>query len=236
VAVHTTGGLDAVWELVQFDHSRKRPVASGRIATPEEIRKVREGVLPDVSNWLERGSVGSGDEAAFDNALGAALHRELRIVTSDAAHEETWRFLTLIVFPDLAALRFPSLHRSRLIGSSRNTLRRPWHRQEVLGPLLQRGNPRMGEDELVGLFERTAMVRNRQLAGHAVRAVLDYPGPDRSKWARRLYKAVAFQTGARLLDVLDETAIEAVVRNAVAAASAPPNSLGRTVGPGAGTS
>ncbi|MFC5177866.1 hypothetical protein [Nocardioides taihuensis] len=222
VSAYTSGGLEAVQSLVQFDHHRKRPVSSGRIARPDEVRKVREGVLPDVLPWLERGYVGSSeDKAAFDNALGAALHRELSIVPSDAAHEETWSFLTIIVFPDLAAVRFSSLHRDRLIGTGRNTLRRSWQRQEVLGSLLQQGDPRMREDELVGLFERTAMVRNRPLARQAVSAVLERPGRGRTEWAREFYKAVAFQTGARLLDVLDDAAIQDVIRQAVDAASRP---------------
>lgn len=215
---YALGGRAEVAKLVRFDHERKRPVATGRIATADEIMTVRAAVMDELSSWTERGSVGSS-EAEFDNALGVALHRELNIIPSDAAHEDTWSFLTLLVFPDLAVLRFPALHRDRLIGTQRNALRRVWQRQEVLGALLQRTKGALGEDELVGLFERTAVVRNRLLVRHVVEAVYAYAGPNRSQWARKLYKAVTYQTGARMLDVLDDATTEELVNSIAAGAS-----------------
>jgi hypothetical protein len=216
---HAGGGLNMVRDLVRYDHERKRPVATGRIATTDEIRNLRKAVVEDLAVWIDRGGVAS-QEAAFDNALGLALHRELNIIPSDAAHEDTWSFLTIVVFPDLAVLRFPAIHRDRFLGTHRNALRRTWQRQDVLGPMLQRNDDRaLGEDELVGLFERSAMVRNRMLARSAAETVCAYEGPNRSKWARKLYKAISYQTGARLLDTLNEPAIRELVDQAACEAS-----------------
>ena len=94
------------------------------------------------------------------SALGRTLHEHLRIIPADAAHDETWSFLTLVVFPDVAVIRFPDMHVNRLIGTPRNVLRRTWFRQEVLGDLLHSTGRPLGEDELVGLFERSALARN----------------------------------------------------------------------------
>lgn len=209
-AAYERGGVVEVRQLARYDHERKRPVSTGRIATPDEISDVRKAVLEAVSGWIDRGGVGSS-EAEFDNALGVALHRELNILPADAAHEDTWSFLSLVVFPDVAVLRFPQLHRDRLLGTNRNVLRRTWQRQEVLGSLLQRDEGALGEDELVGLFERTALIRNRELVRCVVEAVHSYKGANRSQWARKLYKAVTFQTGARVLDVLDEHSMRELV-------------------------
>jgi hypothetical protein len=216
---HARAGIAGVRDLVRFDHERKRPVATGRIATADEIEHVRAAVIEEIDEWVGKGSVGSA-EAEFDNALGAALHRALEIVPSDAAHDDTWSFLTLVVFPDVAVLRFPGLHRDRLFGTTRNVLRRTWQRQDVLGSLMQAPDGALGEDELVGLFERSAMVRNKALAREAAKAVLAYNEPKRSQWARRLYKTIAYQTGAILLDVLDENSLRHFVAEAAASATA----------------
>ena len=150
--------------------------------------------------------------AAFDLALGRTLHEHLRIIPADAAHDETWSFLTLVVFPDVAVLRFPDMHVDRLIGTPRNVLRRTWFRQEVLGDLLHSTDRPLGEDELVGLFERSALARNRALIRRLAVAVLAYDGPAaRSEWARDLYKRVTFITGPRLLDALSDAELDAII-------------------------
>ncbi|TCJ30430.1 hypothetical protein [Nocardioides jejuensis] len=205
-AAHQGGGLVAVSKHAAFEHERSVPVATGRVATVQEIRALRTAVCSAMSHWIERGTLGA-DAARFDSELGVVLHHELQIVPSDAAHEDTWSFLTLMVFPDLATLRFPGLHKDRMVGTPRNALRRVWQRQEVLGDWLQTADAPLGEDELVGLFERSAMVRNRRLARITAGIVAAHDGANRSAWARNFYKAVTFQTGMRMLDVLDDAAL-----------------------------
>lgn len=210
---HGRGGPAALRDLVAFDHERKVPVATGRIATSDDVRAVREAVETELADWFSKERISDAEKPMLDAALGRALHAALRIVPADAAHEGTWSFLTLVVFPDLAALRFPELHEDRFIGSLRNALRRTWQRFEVLGDLSSSSARALGEDELVGLFERSALVRNRALANALAGRVLAYEGPNRSQWARRLYKIATFQSGVRLLDALDDSAMEAFVES-----------------------
>lgn len=209
-------GVAGVRALSATEHPRAAPVATGgRVANPDDIGKVRAAVLDTVKPWYSAGVVPRLQGAAFDLALGHTLHEYLQIVPADAAHDETWNFLTLVVFPDVAVLRFPGMHADRLIGSPRNVLRRTWFREEVLGELLHSSDRPLGEDELVGLFERSALARNHALIRRLAVAVLAYEGPmARSEWARELYKNVTFTTGPRLLDALSDTELDAIIRGA----------------------
>lgn len=199
-----------VEDLVALDHPRAGPAPTGGpVADPDRIRHIRDRVLDEMSQWMDRPEVPRKNVGDFDRQLGRALHQELKILPADAAHEGPWSFLTLVVFPDLAYHRFPDLHPDRMLGTPRNTLRKPWIRQEILGDLLHRGDPPLGEDELVGIFERTSMVRNRRLTRALVKEVLAYDGASaRSEFARDLYKRVRYSTGPLLLDVLDDTALQ----------------------------
>lgn len=208
---HASGGIAALTDLVRFDHERKIPVATGRIANPEEIEAVRSAVVEDVAGWLGGGPLSPLERTELDAALGRSLHQALSIVPADAAHEGTWSFLTLVVFPDVAAARFPDFHVDRFVGTARNALRRTWQRYESLGDLPGPSSGGLGEDELVGLLERTQLVRNRALARALASRVMAYTGTKRSEWARALYKVATFQSGLRLLDAFDEAEIEAFV-------------------------
>jgi hypothetical protein len=206
-------GLPGVQALAGVEHPRAAPVATGgRVASSEQIANVREAVLKVVAPWRQLGVVPRSQAAAFDLRLGRALHEHLRVMPADAAHGETWSFLTLVVFPDVAVIRFPDMHVDRLIGTQRNVLRRTWFRQEVLGDLLHSTDRPLGEDELVGLFERNSLARNRALIRRLAAAVLGYNGPlARSEWARDLYKRVTFATGPRLLDALSDAELDAII-------------------------
>jgi hypothetical protein len=182
------------------------------VASSEQIANVREAVLKTIGPWWQLGVVPRSHAAAFDLTLGRGLLEHLGIIPADAAHDETWSFLTLIAFPDVAVIRFPNMHVDRLIGTPRNVLRRTWYRQEVLGDLLNSTDHPLGEDELVGLFERSALARNRALIRRLAVAVLAYNGPlARSEWARSLYKRVTFTTGPRLLDTLSDDELDALI-------------------------
>lgn len=215
-AAMSSGGVAAVRALSATEHPHAAPVATGgRVASPDDIGKVRAAVLDSVEPWCSAGMVPRPQAAAFDLALGHTLHEHLQIVPADAAHDETWSFLTLIVFPDVAVIRFPGMHADRLIGSPRNVLRRTWFREEVLGRLLHSTDRPLGEDELVGLFERSALARNHALIRRLAVAVLAYEGPmARSEWARELYKRVTFATGPRLLDALSDAELDTIIQDA----------------------
>jgi len=168
----------------------------------------------ELGPWLERPP--GKEPREFDARMGHALHRHLRILPSDAGHVETWSFLSLVVFPDLVAYRFPDLHEDRLLGHRvRNTLRRVWQRSEVLGTLLVDHPQPLGEDECTGLFERTALVRNRRLATILAEEIMQRPQNARSTWARRVYLRVTYSTGPMLLDALNELELRALVQDAI---------------------
>jgi hypothetical protein len=209
----SSGEISDVQALARTEYPRAAPVATGgRVADSGHIANVRAAALKAIEPWRWQGRVSRTQAAAFDLALGTALHEHLRIVPADAAHDETWNFLTLVVFPDVAVLRFPNMHPDRLIGTPRNVLWRTWYRQEVLGELLHSTDRPLGEDELVGLFERSAVARNRALIRRLAVAVLVYDGPTaRSEWARDLYKRVTFSTGPRLLDALSDAELDAII-------------------------
>jgi hypothetical protein len=206
-------GLSGVQALARDEHPRAAPVATGgHVANSEDIRNIRAAVLETLEPWWHLAAVPRSQAAAFDLTLGSALHKHLRVIPADAAYDEMWSFLTLVVFPDVAVIRFPDMHVDRLIGTPRNALRRTWYREEVLGDLLHSTDRRLGEDELVGLFERSALARNRALIRRLAVAVLAYDGPAaRSEWARDLYKRVTFTTGPRLLDALSATELDAII-------------------------
>lgn len=222
-AAMTSDGLPGVQALASADHPRAAPVATGgRVASSARIAEVRTAVLETTEPWRRLGRIVPTQVAAFDLALGRTLHECLKIIPADAAHTETWNFLTLIVLPDIAVFRFPDMHVDRLIGGQRNVLRRPWLRQEVLGDLLHSADRPLGEDELVGLFERTALARNRTLIRRLAIAIMEYDGrSSRSEWARELNKRVTFATGPRLLDALSDAEFDALIRSAETAAPLP---------------
>jgi hypothetical protein len=209
-----SGGIGAVAALAGVDHPRAAPVATGaRVVSSAQIREFREAVLSQLQTWTTQADVPRNQAAAFDLTLGHVLHRHLEIVPADAAHSETWNFLTLIVLPDIAVVRFPDMHFDRMTGTPRNVLRRTWIREEVLGDLLRSSDRPLGEDELVGIFERSALARNRALVRRLAAAVLGYTGSSaRSEWARELYKQVIFSTGPRLLDALTENELDDLIR------------------------
>ncbi|MFI6233507.1 hypothetical protein ACIBD9_08105 [Micromonospora sp. NPDC050784] len=212
----TTGGLEAVAVLSDVLHPHAAPVATGgRVRDPDQIADVRRAVCERLKPWLADGEVPRRDSAAYDLQLGRVLHQELDILPADAAHAGTWSFLSLVVLPDVAVVRFPTLHVDRLIGTPRNALRRTWMREDVLGDLMHSSDRPLGEDELVGLFERTSLARNRRLIRRLAVAVQAYDGTTaRSQWARDLYVGVTYATGPRILDALSDSELDGLIVDA----------------------
>lgn len=189
--------------------------------------------------------------------LGKALDTYLPLILSDAGHNEVWCYLSLMIFPDVVLDRWPLTRPGRQrpagrraieerkgaedgapglpidrwigdgTGRDRNYLRTSWRRWRLFGELLMVGDPPLGEDELVGLTERSSMARNRELVAVCARTVLSYDripeehrrdrngGPlGRSAFTRLLTRAVVLSTGPRLLDVLSPQELRKVVRDA----------------------
>jgi hypothetical protein len=201
-------------ELVAFEHPRASPIPTGgSVVQSNYIHSVRESVMEEVGHFLDTGRIPNRSISEFDRRVGVILHEQLEITPADAAHEGAWSFLALLVFPDVSYARFPDLHQDRLVGTKRNVLRRLWIRQDVLGDLTTTGDPPLGEDEFVGLLERTAMARNPRLVRALARRVIAYEGSiARSEFARLLYKRAMHTTGPLLLDVLSDEQLDIHVR------------------------
>lgn len=194
-------------QLAKVRHPRAAPVATGGTPVDEgHLQGVREAVKEELASLGRRAST-----ASIDLVVGRVLHEKLGINRADAGSNEVWSFITLVLLPDVALKRFPHPTRDRLVGAGpRSALRRVWHRQDVLGDLLTEGPSRLSEDELVGLTERTSMVRNRPLARSIARQVIIREDREEA-WARDFYRLVRWKTGPLLLDVLQPSTLEEVV-------------------------
>jgi len=112
----------------------------------------------------------------------------------------------------VVVLRFPDMHRDRLFGGPRNPLRSAWLRRDTLGDLTDRYPRPLGVDEMVGLFERSEMSRNRPLIRALAKTVMEYTGDgSRSDWARDVFKEVRYATGPLALDGMSEDDISALI-------------------------
>ena len=198
-------------EFVTFQDPRTvLPATGGTSVSVETIADVRQAVSERLKPWV--GRVVGSSSSDFDRTLGAALHESLQISPAEGSEEDVWTFLSVAVFPDVVYQRFPSLPDERILGVPRNVLRRAWLRYELLGDMLFAGTPPLQEDELVGLLERTALVRNRSLMRCLADEILTYAGRNRTAYTRRLLKKVTMSTGPLMLDVLDYQSLVEHVR------------------------
>lgn len=193
-----------------LSHVKAVPVEIGNVVSDSRLRKVRRHVLEATDEWGGK-HVPRTHVAAWDQAVGRALHTSMAIVPSDASHPGVWSFITLVLLPDVAVTRFPDLHDDRFLGGLRNTFYRCWRRQHVLGDLETGHATPLGEDELVGIFERSKMARDHRVAKALASEILSCEASNRSQFARDLSMAVRAHTGPLLLDVLNLEQIQTIV-------------------------
>lgn len=200
-------------ELSEVSHPQAVPVPTGApIASSEDITTLRSNVYADLSAWNLTQPVNARDSIEFDRTLGDSLLRNLHIVPADAGHSDTWSFLTLVVFPDIAWARFPTLHENRALGKQhRNVLRRVWDRHRVVGDLQMSATAPLGEDEMTGLFERSALARNTGLVRVLASMIMEHSPADRTTYARTLSKSAVAITGTYLLDVMDPREVRSLI-------------------------
>lgn len=155
-------------DLVAFDHPKAYPPAVTRtIADTAYFKTLRSGGVEIATKYgfPDRGKAKSNLYSQFDAEMGNFLQAHLQITPHEAGIEEVWNSLTLVVFPDVAAWRYPNESEnptySRWIGKRRNVLRKTWWRAYSLGPHL---NLLIGEDEGVAIMERPTFGFNPLLA------------------------------------------------------------------------
>lgn len=96
----------------------------------------------------------------FDQALGAAVHEQMRIMPADAACADVWNFVNAVVVPDVVLWRHGkfddvkkrwTISEDRLFDLTRTTVGRLWWRVHLLGEDVAK---ELGEDEAVQLLEK----------------------------------------------------------------------------------
>jgi hypothetical protein len=214
-------------DLAATSHPASAPTATGPPAAPEAVvehiaSRVRElAASLGFPAPLTRPNV-----AKFDQPCGDLLLEEMQIVPADAASEDVWSFLTLIVLPDIAIWRFPDMKDERFLGRPRNTFRRVWWRSYTLSGANSpddAGSDPLGEDELVNIFERPSIARTAELARsmtRSVRALPVTPGVPRSEVMRELAKRVRRLLAFVCVDVLEPDDLNALVGSELAASVA----------------
>ena len=193
-----------------LDDSRSVPVETGTVVSDRQLEIVREELDTATREFPE--VLRASEVAAWDATVGRSLYKSMSISPADASHVDTWSFITLVLLPDFAVLRYPSKQKNRLIGTNRNVFRRVWWRQHVLGELVVPDGVRpLGEDELVNIFERTRMARDHKLVRVLAQEIIAYKGSDRSGFARQLTLKVRALTGSLLLDICPEDTLKKIV-------------------------
>lgn len=210
--------------LVEFEHPGAHPnPTGGSVAAQSDLREWRNSVLAQVEEAPRQDRYWANLHGIY---LGRAIESVFNPIPADAGHDGVWSFLSLMVFPDVVTARWPMssdsdqpLPRDRWIGAQvgrdRNYLKLSWRRWRLLGEIMTQADPPLGEDEMVNLLERTSLARNVRLTRIAARRIVAYD-PDaaaggRMMFARLLMKAIAHQTGARMLDVLADQALTELV-------------------------
>jgi hypothetical protein len=136
------------------------------------------------------------------------------IVPADAASDEVWSFLTLVVAPDVAVWRFPGRADDRLLGRPRNVFRRLWWRGQVLGNDFIDERDGLGEDELVGIMERSTIAANPRLARALAHVVVEYGtrvNVARSDLMRDVAKRVLRLQSVLCMEILDDERVDDLV-------------------------
>lgn len=195
-------------ELVAYQHPQAAPAAIGRPVPDERLRELRDAVVETAQQYGFPDKSARKDVAEFDRHCGELLFSRMEIVPADAGSIDVWSFLTLVVLPDVGLWRFPSAAASRLRGVPRNAFRRTWHRRYVLGDgAPPDGVDPLGEDELVGIFERTFMAADHRLARSVANTILERAtdtGTARSEIMRDFCKRIVRLQPVYLLDALTD--------------------------------
>ena len=202
--------LQQLRDLSDTAHPAAAPAPTGGPpVTAQILEKIAARVRAEFDDRFPQ-ALARSEGAAVDGIIGRVLHDEMPIIAADAAQEGVWSFISLVVLPDIAAWRFPDRHLSRMLGKPRNVFRRPWERRAVLGDAMDAGVP-LGEDELVGIFERANLARSHRLVRVLVEHLSEVHVPDRSQYARDLMKRVRRTMGYTNVDVLSSDYLRSMV-------------------------
>ncbi|WP_029136589.1 DUF6339 family protein [Nakamurella lactea] len=161
----------------------------------------------------------------FDQRCCRLLFERMDIVVADAASDEVWSFLSLVLLPDVAFWRFPNQREredyERLLGRPRNVFRRLWWRAHNIGTEL---GPQLLEDEAVGILERSTIGGNpviaRGIASEHLRRVKSDVTVQRTELLRDVMKRIRRIAAIVSLGGIDPADLEALISEAFDASTA----------------
>lgn len=205
--------------LGDVSHPAAAPAATGGApATTEILAEVQAAIrrVAADAGYPEQLSRTRGQD--FDRPCASALYQTMGIVPADAAEEDVWTFLSVVLVPEIAPWRFPGAPEERVLGRPRNVLRRLWWRAWTFGPDLDYapvGAAPLGEDEFVSVMERSTLAGCQPVA-RAIRgalwdAELAGCGLPRSELMRELTKRVRATRSEVALEVLGEQALNEIM-------------------------
>lgn len=162
-------------------------------------------------------------ERSFDEMLASAIVDLLPGMTfAEASKMEVWRFLSLLVVPDVIAWRWPISAESkegtleRFMAPRRHMLRWAWRRAVMFGPEL---DAELLEDEREGLLGRPEVLQSPEIAQALAHALLSLPKDAQGKRSRDTYRQAlkrAFRLSGRLhLGALDRSQLDGLMLAAV---------------------
>ena len=114
-------GVADLRQLGLLTHPFAAPAPTGGTpAKPERLAIVQNEIRSAAAKAGFPNPLRRGEEQSFDRPCGTALFQAMGIVPADAASEDVWTFLTLVVVPEIGPWRFPERKDERLLGKPRN--------------------------------------------------------------------------------------------------------------------
>lgn len=172
------------------------PATGGRRTSNAELQSLRDRVLEIARNEGFPQPVRQEAAARFDVKAAIELSA-LPMAPGEAARDDVWAFMSLVLLPDVACWRFSDRNERRLLGGVRNVFQRMWWRAFVLRDPDSRDEwhlLRLPEDALVGLMERPGISSNPVVAVEIARTIESLAGSvapgDREDAWRDAYKRV----------------------------------------------
>lgn len=187
--------------------------ATGGTRIPDRVYTKFCGDLVAIADRSGYPNDNKSTRTTFDTEAAILLHREFRISENEAAKPGVWNFLTCVVAPDLVRWRFQTSDATpldRFLAGQKHLLQRLWWRAKAYYDPANAADPywlvrEIGEDESVGMMERTTLSGIRPLVIAILRTLIEThrtsPGSARSELMRdamkrflRLGAVVAFES------------------------------------------
>ena len=142
------------------------PAVGGTPVDSQTLRLLRDEIVDSLPGETHK----NGQEAwkrEFDVRIGSAFCRWFtKSEVSNVSNIDVWPYLTTILMPDIACMRFGLnssglLPPERFMAGRRNVFYRAYLRSLILGDVLEMETAILFEDDLVGLIDRNFSVDHR---------------------------------------------------------------------------